>query len=65
MAFIQKNILFGDHSEWGWSAEKEEVNKHPKFDKKFGGLTLISTLRICDDPQINFTFTPLLTGLFV
>ena len=35
MAFIQKNILFGDHSEWGWSAEKKEVNKHPKFDENF------------------------------
>ena len=34
MAFIQKNILFGDHSEWGWSAEKK-VNEHPKFDKNF------------------------------
>ena len=35
MAFIQKNILFGDHSEWGWSAEKKEVNKHPKFDENY------------------------------
>ena len=35
VAFIQKNILFGDHYEWGWSAEKEEVNKHPKCDANF------------------------------
>ena len=34
MAFIQKNILFGDHSEWGYSAENK-VNKHPKFDENF------------------------------
>ena len=35
MAFIQNYILFGDHSEGGWSAEKKEVNKNPKFDANF------------------------------
>ena len=35
MAFIKKHILFGDHSEWGWSAERKEVNKNPKFDTNF------------------------------
>ena len=35
MAFIQKNILFGDHSEWGWSAEIKIVNKHSKFDENY------------------------------
>ena len=35
MAFIQKTILFGDHSGGGGSAEKKEVNKNPKFDENF------------------------------
>ena len=34
MAFIQKNIHFGDQSEWGWSSEKKG-NKHPKIDENF------------------------------
>ena len=33
MSIIIKNILFGDQSEWGWSAEKKGLDKHPKFNK--------------------------------
>ena len=35
VAFIQKHILFGDHSWGGLSAEKKEVNKNPKLDENY------------------------------
>ena len=52
MAFIQKHILFGDHSEWGWSAEKKSKEKS-KVRRKFWGSTLISTLRLWHEERIN------------
>ena len=49
MAFIQKIyplLNLGDHSEWGLSAEKKEVNKPPKLDEHFDIQHQLETLII-------------------
>ena len=56
MAFIKKHILFGDHSEWGWSAEKKRSKQKFKVRLKFRGSTLISAHRLWHEEHIGPTF---------
>ena len=51
MVLIKEYIYFGVITLDEDDQLKKKVSIHPKYYEKFQGLTLISTLLICDDPR--------------